>query len=297
MVTSMKPSTPFILLYGPSGLGKTTDLLYAFPHGRFIAPPRALEPARTVCGITLRDDQAPKDIRTLQDVIKAVKAKDSRPVIVDDTTILAEQTLAAMPPVYSSQGKLDQYAPWNLLATLFLELREAALYKDVPVVLSFHRAEATINKAGVRVLGGPAIKGQSKVTLPTACNLVLHGVLKSRLHGAWPAVCRVKPADLDYLPSKDRYNVIRDGCPMNLGEILRIAGLEMPRTKEVDEFEPLIDEVATALVELGSDKEAVKPAGALLDDLRESLADESKFVRNWVVRDTQDRAEILLKLL
>ena len=39
-----------VATYGPSGIGKTTDLLYSFPHGLFVAPPGALKPAEKVVG-------------------------------------------------------------------------------------------------------------------------------------------------------------------------------------------------------------------------------------------------------
>jgi hypothetical protein len=123
---------------------------------------------------------------------------------------------------------------------------------------------------------------------------VIHGVFTNRdkkfWAPEWNAVCRLRPADMDHLPSKDRYNVIRDGTPFNLGEILRAAGLDVPRVKEVEVYEPIIQEVAWECLD---DMSQVK---AKLTELQSALADEPKHVRRWVMRDVWDRIDIRNRL-
>ena len=53
-LTQMTPPPPkepaFVCVYGPPGVGKTTDCGYSFPNALFLAAPGALKPLRSVCG-------------------------------------------------------------------------------------------------------------------------------------------------------------------------------------------------------------------------------------------------------
>jgi hypothetical protein len=279
------PTTPFGLIYGNSGLGKTTALLYAFPHGRFIAPPRCLDPARTVCGIALRKDQVFESVRTIMDVLRVMRQRDSRPLIVDDLSIICEQTVKAIP------SEANRYAKWEQIFSLIMEIRELALYRETPVFLSAHQREPHVNDAGTREIGGIDLQGKGRARLPAACNLVIHVVPGCRPHkGSWQTVCRVRPGSQDHMSSKDRYNILRDGTPFNLGEILRIAGLEIPRIPAVDSWADLIEAAAGLYVE------SPKSLPDILRNVHTTLGEESRFVRSWVIQDFIDRAEILMKL-
>jgi hypothetical protein len=81
-------------VYGPSGLGKTVDMLYSFPTGLFVAPPGALKPAHNVVGHVPDSVEASTIMEATEIVKKHGKAGQYSAIIVDDFSLLAEQTVS-----------------------------------------------------------------------------------------------------------------------------------------------------------------------------------------------------------
>ena len=75
----MAPRDPVLgILYGQSGIGKTTDLGYAFPRAIWIAAPGSTAPLEAVCGY--EPMKKPIDIAQLSEAgtILDALAKDGR---------------------------------------------------------------------------------------------------------------------------------------------------------------------------------------------------------------------------
>jgi hypothetical protein len=134
------------VVYGPSGIGKTTDLLYGFPNGLFLAPPGALKPAHHVVGFV----PASAEAATIEDATKRLKdiAKAGKfdAVIVDDFSLLAESTLAH----FENVKRLTGFKLWGAVRDAVLEFRDTARRVGMHVqrLVRPRRAEAPRQAAG-----------------------------------------------------------------------------------------------------------------------------------------------------
>ena len=267
--------------YGPSGIGKTTDLLYSFPHGYFIAPPGALKPSLNVVGFTPDSDDG--ETKTIMDATKKVVDVANRfgskydAVIVDDFSLLAEATIAQL------EKKHTGFKLWGALRDVVLDFRDTARRVGMHVVLTAHESTPrTVNGAFVR--GGPRLPGRLPEDLPTACDVVLRASFDSTRRG-WHAVYRCTVDDPSWV-TKDRHGVTPDRAPMNTAEILRAAGYEIRRASGLEWQEKLVEAFTQALIADPQNEKALM--GEVIEIAREKT-DNDLHVR-WVMRDALDRA-------
>jgi hypothetical protein len=295
MTTSAEMATPkenpLILYYGNSGLGKTVAALYAFPHAEYIAAPGSLIPSETVCGFTLRPEQVHSDVRTLDDAIKLIKKSPSKQIIIDDMTILADQTAVQAKSDFGG----DKFGAWDLVYAKFMELRQEARYKGALIVANAHLKDPGKDADGRRVLGTVDFPGSGRKKFPAAFEMVLHCENRKRLYG-WGAVVRAKPSDPEFTATKDRLNVSFDGAPLNFAELLRCYGIECSRIEglSIPEIESLIEavsgEIYTSLL-----AKQLDDVDTLLSDTRAMLVElgvTNHKHQDWILRDTFDRADI-----
>ncbi len=269
-------------LYGPSGLGKTTDLLYSFPNGLFVAPPGALKPAYHVVGHVPQSVEA----QTIMDATKIVAdLKKSNPkgfdaVVVDDFSLLAESTVAAL------EKKHTGFKLWGAVRDAVLDFRDTARHAGMHVVLTAHEsAPRTMNGSFIR--GGPKLPGRLPEDVPTACDIVLRATHDGTRRG-WHACYRCTVDDPQWV-TKDRHGVTPDRSPMNLAEILRMAGYTIRRAPGLDWQEELVAAFATTLVENPGQEKALM---AEVVEIARERTDNDLHVR-WVMRDALDRAALL----
>lgn len=269
-------------LYGPSGLGKTTDLLYSFPNGLFVAPPGALKPAHHVVGHVPQSVEA----HTIMDATKIVSdLKKGNPkgfdaVIVDDFSLLAESTVAAL------EKKHTGFKLWGAVRDAVLDFRDTARHAGLHVVLTAHEsAPRTMNGSFIR--GGPKLPGRLPEDVPTACDIVLRATHDGTRRG-WHACYRCTVDDPQWV-TKDRHGVTPDRSPMNLAEILRMAGYTIRRAPGLEWQEELVAAFATALVENAGQEKALM---AEVVEIARERTDNDLHVR-WVMRDALDRAALL----
>jgi hypothetical protein len=268
-----------VALYGPSGIGKTTDLLYSFPQGLFVAPPGALKPAERVVG-SIPDNL---EAGTIMDATKIVKdhGKSSKydAIIVDDFSLLAESTIAVL------EKKHTGFKLWGALRDAVLDFRDTARHVGLHVVLTAHESTPrTMN--GTFVRGGPRLPGRLPEDLPTACDLVLRASYDSSRRG-WHACYRCTIDDPQWV-TKDRHGVTPDRAPMNVAEILRCAGYEIRRAKGQEWQEQLVDVLSAALVENPAEEKSLMAEAV---DLCKEHTDNPLMTR-WVMRDALDRAAL-----
>lgn len=268
-----------VAVYGPSGIGKTTDLLYSFPQGLFVAPPGALKPAEKVVG-SIPDN---REASTIMDATKIVSehAKGSKydAVVVDDFSLLAESTIAVL------EKKHSGFKLWGALRDAVLDFRDTARHAGMHVVLTAHESTPR-TVSGVFVRGGPRLPGRLPEDLPTACDLVLRASYDGSRRG-WHACYRCTIDDPQWI-TKDRHGVTPDRAPMNVAEILRAAGYPIRRAKGAEWQEPLVAALSRALLESPSEEKALM--GEAVELCKEHT--EDPLMTRWVMRDALDRAAL-----
>lgn len=271
----------FSVLYGDLKFGKTCAAIAAFgDHANYVAAPGALESAESVLGI----DVPPRiDLETFRDI----RVYDKFPVgkiarVVDDASLIADRTVNAL----AAKG-MQGFDLWSAVFKHAILLRDDLRRNGQHVVFTCHAVAAEV-KNGVRLKGGPAFPGQTRTKLPAAADLLLRAESRPGAGFGWPVVFRAGPHD-DWLQGS-RYDT-PDMAPMNLGEILRAAGFQLPRVKGLEWQETIANGLANTL--LGGrlvDREQTKEA---LQRARDYAI--VKFSKNekhvmWAVRDGYDRA-------
>ena len=266
--------------YGPSGMGKTTDLLYSFPTGLFVAPPGAIKPAYHVVGFV----PAHVEAKTIMDATKIVEehAKKGKydSIVVDDFSLLADSTIAQL------EKKHTGFKLWGALRDVVLDFRDTARHAGMHVIMTAHESTPrTIN--GVFVRGGPKLPGRLPEDVPTACDLVLRASFDQTRRG-WHGVYRCTIDDPSWV-TKDRHGVTPDRAPMNVAEILRSAGYTIERAPGLEWQEGIVDALATAM--------ASDPANesSYVEQAKELCAEhtENSLHVRWVMRDALDRAVLI----
>ena len=131
------------------------------------------------------------------------------------------------------------------------------------------------------------LPGKGAAVLPKHCDIALRAVAQdARL--LWKFAYQCRNSDEAYT-TKDRNNVCADAAPMNLAEIMRLSGYEVPRVLQWQES------VVAKLSE--------KLLGKSADEIREVLRAarptiEKKYTTNrlhiaWTFRDAIDRATLM----
>ena len=154
----MKGSEPFVVTtYGPSGIGKTTDMGYSFPTALFVAAPGALSSIESVCGYLPARAESIHDIGGATDLIRKVGGEGTyETVVIDDFSFLAEQTFALLEKRHSG------FKLWGALREIVLEFRNQSRYAGMNVVLGAgtedprERAEGSWRSTALRQPPRPA---------------------------------------------------------------------------------------------------------------------------------------------
>jgi hypothetical protein len=280
-MTAYSGEPAVVAIYGPSGIGKTTDLLFSFPRGLFIAPPGAIKPAHHVVGHVPDSDTSCQTIEAATAKLRALGAKKGQydAVIVDDLSVLAEQTVADL----EAGGKYEGHKMWGKVRERLLEFRGVARNLGMHVILTAH--ESTPRTAGgAFIRGGPKLPGRMPEDLPTTCDSVLRAAYEPNKRG-WHAVFRCTVDDPNWV-TKDRHGVVGDKGPMNTAEFLRAAGYTIRRAPGLEWQEELVETLAQALLEdpkgeANLVKEAIRICGEATDNPLHT---------RWVLRDSLDRA-------
>jgi hypothetical protein len=290
---------PLVAVYGKSGIGKSTDAALSFVGaGFFGAAPGALKSTREVGGFEI---EATADLKTFMDVRQAIpilKKQGFLWLVFDDGSFMAENTVIAL------SKKLSNFKLWNGVKEEFTNLREEARYAGVGIVFNFWEQDVKLRdttpkdregnvKAGVeentftRLKGGPKLPMDLTESFPAMCDNVYRAMLEPT------GTVKFHPWKGRYLTSFDEDWVAkcRDGvapqiAPMNLGEILRFSGYDVPRLYDWQE-----DEVIRICSSLTDPKEnptvIQKEYTALIS--RGLTTQEAR----WTCRDAWDRGILL----
>ena len=273
----------FVLVYGLSGDGKTTDAVASFPNALHIAARNALLPAYSLWGY--RPDTI--ECKTIDDATaalnRATQSGKYDAVHVDDFSHLAENTYA------ECDRKYKGYKVFGALRDKTLAFRAAARHATFHVVLNCW-LNPPRSKDGIFYRGGPMLSGKLPEQLPAMCDLVLrcdHEPM--HMPGTWSGVYRCEHSPRFVM--KDRFNVCYNlsPIPMNLGEILRAVGYDLSRHKSLPWQEQVVQQFSEELFSHSHtlDKDLLNQQYAKLI----GTGIDPKFA-NWTMRDAMDRTII-----
>ena len=276
-----------IMAYGKSGSGKTTDALYSFSNGLFIASRGALLPAQHVCGYK----PAEVDCPTIQDATKMLKELASKgaqydAVVVDDFSYLAEKTFAQIEEKYKRSN--NAFAKFGELSRVALEFRDVARHMNCHVVLNcWEKPPGTRN--GQAVKGGPMLTGKLTEAIPSLCDVVYRCGFEP-MRKPWAGVYKCDAKTVPYI-MKDRTHIGTQlqTLPMNLAEILRAADYDISRLKGLEWQEEFVETAAQQMLETGGTNDH-----QIANTLYRTLLDKGVDFRvaRWTLRDAMDRAVI-----
>jgi hypothetical protein len=284
MTIQMHPA--LCLTYGQSGSGKTTDCGYSFPNALFISTRGALQSIRHTCGY----EPASVDVKSIEEATACLHAfkkngGDYDAIVVDDFSFLAEQQMATL------ERKFSGFTLWGKLRDITLEFRNAARYSNCHVILNAWEKSPKTRGDGSYVRGGPELSGKLPEQIPALCDLVLRcGHDPSRQ--PWSGVYKCEHSSQYVM--KDRFGLCYSASPlpMNLGEILRMAGYEVSRHKSLPWQEEIVEDFSARL---SKSTNIVADSNALFQSLTSKGIDAT--VARWTLRDATDRAVLRRALL
>jgi len=298
LVAQPAPLKPvFACVYGGVKLGKTTDCLLSFPHAGYLARPGALAPAHWI-GFTPKElvvtgiDGATAAIKKTK--IGGRRAPGDYPtIIVDDFSMLAEETVAALKEQF--KGSKNKYAVWDAVRAKVLDFRSTAESIGMHVVMNAHETPPRVYE-GRALRGGPRLPGTMAEDFPAACGIVLRAIPGERLaqNLTWPGRYLCDSNQDPGWVTGDRYGIAYHGCPMNLGELMRASGYIIERFPGVDEG--AIEKAARYL----QDKLPLAATNderlAVVREIRAAFRAKglSDMVIRWSLRDAVDRTLIRL---
>lgn len=297
----MDPS--FSIVYGELKVGKSLDAIAAFPDAVYVAAPGALAAAEAVLGLPPRKKEDLQTFTAIRGYVESVPG--SVDIVIDDATLIADRSAIA----FEEKG-LSGWDIWDAVLRAALRLRDALRRRGGHCVMTCHSRPAYVER-GVRQKGCPSFQGQCARKIPAAADFLLRAEERPGLAApasadvgdmldaaqprekgppqrGWPMVYRTG-LHPDWLQGS-RYH-IPDLVPMNLGEILRLAGFKIPRARGLEWQEPLVIALAARILEVGlEDDQKVSDAMARVLEAARKRFRASEAHAYWAVRDGYDRA-------
>jgi hypothetical protein len=276
-------SSIFGITYGPSGAGKTLAMIRAFPNGFFIAPPGAL-----LCGQHLGWMPKGSEFSSILETAELIKREHKKypAIIVDDLSLLADQEMVDIRKKFAGWSANSEF---NRRMSI---LRDAARYAECHVFFTMHERSPREVKQdnNVRYIpGSPLIPGwEMAEKLPAMCDFVARVVYDETVPWPWPYVYQTGP-DQHYV-TKDRLGLSPYKFPMNLRALLKASGTVIPRPKELQWMDKIVDQLAPVLVPLLDEPDELK---TLLTKAASKLSKHKPEHVIWCLTDSVDEAQLL----
>jgi len=291
--TTIYSSVPAVItIFGEAGVGKSSDTLYSFPCGYFVAAKGALKPAVPLIGhipATIKEPKTAeeKDRWNLDTVLALLKADLGKyvstgncpfdAIILDEFSQYAARTKQLMEPLFKDPRQM------------YPKLAEKAM-----AIVSFARSVRAITVFNCHLKypkddepGGPALPGQMLASeYLREFDMVLR-VDPDPMRTPWPACYRAGLWAGPQWRTKDRHHVVIDKAPMNLAEILRAAGYTVRRAPGMEWHEEGVQRIVTRVL-AGEPEMLVLPEMGRF--LRTQGIPDSQIA--WIWRDARDRVEL-----
>lgn len=266
--------------YGPSGIGKSVDLGYSFPNALFVAAPGAMHSIRSVCGYSPHSIQIP----TIMEATKLLPelSKQFDQIVFDDFSFLCEQTSSVL------ESKWKGFQFWGKLRDTVIDFRNECRYTKFKVVaISCWEKPPKHNNEGARIRGGMDLPSKMPEQVPALCDMVLRAMHEPQ-RVPWPSAYHCYVAG-DYA-MKDRFDIVPriTPAPMNFGEILRAAGIEIPRHESLPDQEADVSAIADSL------SGDIRKDSGTINEVYKALVDRGTPISaaRWTMRDAMDRSVI-----
>ena len=276
----------FIMTYGNSGTGKTTDCGYSFPNALFIANSGALHSVRNICGY----EPSAVHCDTVEDIITLLtKMKQSNgqhkfdAIVIDDFAFMMEKSIGLRG---SKKPNLDM-RDWGYINKLALEFRK--ILSEIPESMGLHvilncweKPPKTTNE-GHFIRGGAQLHGKLPEMFASLPDMVLRCGIDNMRKG-WNGIY-ICSNDRNYA-TKDRLNICYKlkPIPMNLREILHAAGYKLSRHPTLS-WQAEAVEAITA--QLNDSTDPLSLANTLYSGLLEKGI--APTAARWTMRDALDR--------
>lgn len=305
----------FVLTFGKSGFGKTTDLIASFPMALIVGGTREYKSSITVLGWEPPFREVAFTVFELEDRIDAfLKLRKERnvgalmvnAVISDDFTVMGYHTEKALrqPGGVKHQGKtvtpdLKNYSGvWTAVQMAVLEITfrmaEKLRQEGLHFVVNGHLRQMRLNAAGKPYRGGidlPMDLTEAVCAGTNVCAMIVEE--QDRLFQ--PTVFNIKNGDQTWA-TKNQLG-LPAVVPANTREMLNVAGYKLKRATGLDAHEDFVE----ALAQYVSSAFAASPNAAwskvnlqgvlrgVVGDLAQRVPDPRHF--RWIVRDAVDRAQ------
>ena len=266
----------FGLSYGPSSYGKTADAGLAFPTALFFVRKGGLKSITALGGFMPHS----VEVSDLDDAAKVLRENQGKyPAFVfDEFDFLVEDTFRKY------ERRFSGYKLFGELKRAVLNFRNDVRETPGHVWLTALEKGPKLKDDGTKIRGGPALTGDLPEKLPAMCDLVLRAS-RDPMRRPWAGIYRLDVNSSDWV-GKDRDNGTPDPAPMNVGEILRFNGYDLPRLPSLPWQEGVVAGIHAKLIDVEEEQEPEIAQEWYAKLIGQGIGPQAA---RWTVRDALDR--------
>lgn len=241
-------AAPLVMVCGPAGSGKTTDIMRAVGHAAVVAcTAGALKPVLPLLGddakaMAEQDCDSIEGMIALIDQIKAFNASAAgkkKPVkwfVADEFSHAAERTFQVL------ERKVSGHKLWGEMRRIALAFRDAARSAQIGVVVNAWEQGPQTKANGKFIRGGPRLPSDLPEHFPGIADCIVMAEHNADAY-PFPWVYRTQ-GDANWA-LKNRDATTPNIAPLNIGEILRAGGYSVPYPVGLQPYDPWVSARAT----------------------------------------------------
>lgn len=277
----------FGIEYAPPKFGKTSAAVMAFPTATVIGELDAVLPLEGDLGWRMKDVRPAKTIPEATEILRKLgKEKKQRFCFVDDFSLLTDNTVNVLEKTNS-----DVRALYGKLADNIIDFRNVAAAEQIHVWMNAHVKQPE-TKDGIFFVGGPKLPGKNAHAIAAKVQTIVKTEVDKSQKGMWPMVYRCSPHDTQYI-SGDRWGMVFDMAPQNIGELMRSRGFQVPRAPGLEWQEEVVEAFVEAIMAV---EEKLQPKAMVETkkeyvEMLEGAGYDPRHIY-WAIRDAIDRTRI-----
>jgi len=281
---------PLIITYGDPKTGKTLAAVRAFPDGLFITPKGGLMCSKWMGWEPKVIETEEKQLGILDLIPIIEKAQHKYPaIVIDDFSIMCQEELAKCE---KRTPGWQAYGVFNERVRKFQKACRTAT-NNCHIIITMHsQPPREVEDKGVVVplKGCPMLPGrQLPKQFPTMADLVARVVHDKKAIG-WGNVYTTA-SDPDWTAG-DRLAITPEKFPLNLREVLLLAGYDVPRPEALSFMDEWVDKISKEVSkELINKRPKVKDVLRPFVDLMKKEELDDRHMR-WIFADALDRAQL-----
>ena len=244
---------PLVVVCGPSGAGKTTDIMRAIGHAAVVAcTAGALKPVLPVLGEDARA-MAEVECETVESMIaqiEVVKTFNASPAgkknpvnwfVADEFSHAAERTFQQL------ERKVSGHKLWGEMRRIALAFRDAARSAQIGIVVNAWDQGPQTKANGKFIRGGPRLPSDLPEHFPGIADCIVMAEHNADAY-PFPWVYRTQ-GDANWA-LKNRDATTPNIAPLNIGEILRAGGYSVPYPPGLQPHAPWVETRAVAFTNI-----------------------------------------------